>query len=114
MPIERLACLVFGVAIAVAILAAPLSLPQGWDAAARFAAFSMLTLALWRATNGEMPLLVLAGVIALAAMVEWRQAYLPGAGSDAAGFLADLCGALATGSLLFMQRKRVCAELSPQ
>jgi VanZ family protein len=116
MPIERFACLVFAVGIIVAILIGvqPLALPNGWDKVAHFVVFSLLTLCLWRATEGRMPLFVLAGVIFLGAMDEWRQAYLPDRSSDAKDFLADLCAALSTGALLFIQRKPVCAESSPQ
>jgi VanZ family protein len=115
MPIERLGFLFFAVAIIVAILiGAPVAIPNGWDKVAHFAVFSLLTLCLWRATGGEMPLLVVIGVIVLGAMDEWRQAYLPERSSDAKDFLADLCAAAVTGALLFMQRKTVCAESSPQ
>jgi VanZ family protein len=116
MPIERFAALVFAVGMIVAILIGvqPLPVPNGWDKVAHFVVFSVLTLCLWRATDGRMPLLVVAAVIALGALDEWRQAYLPDRTSDAKDFLADLCAALSTGALLFMQRKPVCAESSPQ
>ncbi len=39
---------------------------------------------------------------------------LPERVSDAKDFLVDLCAALATGALLFMQRKPLCAESSPR
>jgi VanZ family protein len=113
MPIERLASLVFAVAVIVAILiGSPVPLAEGWDKAVHFAVFSLLTLLLWRATGGDMPLVVLGAVIALGALDEWRQAYLPDRTSDAKDLLADVCAALCTGALLFMQRKTVCAESS--
>jgi len=119
MPIElnfsRFAALVAGTALVVAILAgAPVSIPGGWDKAAHFAAFSLLTVLLWHATAGEMPLLVVASVVVLGGLDEWRQASIPGRVSDAQDFLADLCAAAATGLLLFMQRKTTCAESSRQ
>ena len=119
MPIEfdlnRLAAVVAAVAIFIAILlGSPVALPGGSDKVVHFVVFSLLTLCLWQATGGEMPILVIAGVICLGALDEWRQAYVPGRVSDAKDFIADLCAALATGALLFMQRKPVCAESSPR
>jgi VanZ family protein len=115
MRIERLAWLLTAAAIVVAIIVCgPVPLAPGWDKAAHFALFSALTLALWHATAGEMPVFVVAAVIAFGAMDEWRQAYMPGRSSDASDFLANLVAALATAALLFMQRKTVCAESSPR
>ena len=110
----RFASLVFAVAILVALLlGSPVPLPVGWDKAAHFAAFSLLTLFLWRATAGQMAPALLVGLVVFALFDEWRQAYVPGRSSDATDFLADFCAVLATGTLLFMQRKSVCAESSP-
>jgi VanZ family protein len=115
MPIERLASLVFGVALIVAILiGSPVALPEGWDKAAHFAAFSLVTFFLWQATGGRMAAALLAGLVVLGLLDEWRQGYLPDRSSDAKDFLADLCAVLSTGALLFMQRKNVCAESSPR
>ncbi len=115
MPIERLAALVFAVAILVAILlGSPVALADGWDKAVHFTAFSLLTLFLWQATGGQMGPVLLAAVIVFAGFDEWRQAYLPGRSSDATDFLADFFAVLTTGTLLFIQRKPVCAESSPQ
>jgi VanZ family protein len=119
MPIElnfqRLACLTAAVAMMLAILiGAPLPIPAGWDKAAHFVAFSALTFCLWQATGGRMALFVLGALIVFGALDEWRQAYLPERSSDAKDFLADLCAVLATGALLFIQGKNLCAESSPQ
>jgi hypothetical protein len=106
---ERLASLVFAVSIITAILwGATVPIPQGWDKAAHFVAFSALTLFLWQATGGELPLTVLAAAATLGALDEWRRM------SDAQAFLVDLCAAGSTALLLFMQRKTPCAESSPQ
>jgi VanZ family protein len=111
----KLTALVAAVGITLVILlAAPVPFPHGWDQAAHFAAFSALTFCLWQATGGSMPILVVGGVILFGALDEYRQAYLPERVSDAKDFLADLCAALATGALLFMQRKPGCAESSPR
>ncbi len=107
MPIERLAALVFAVALITAILIG-MPVPEGWDKAAHFAAYSALTLFLWHATAGEMPLVALAAAAGLGALDEWRRM------SDAQGFLVDLCAAAATAALLFTQRKTPCAESSPR
>jgi VanZ family protein len=114
MPIERLAWLVAGVGLILAALAAPDVIPRGWDKAAHFVAFSALTLCLWQASAGAMPLLVPAAVLALAALDEWRQAYLPHRMPDATDFLADLGAVLVTAALLATQRRPVCAESSPR
>jgi VanZ family protein len=115
MPTERLTSALFAAAIVVVIiLAGPIPIPQGWDKAAHFVAFSALTFCLWRATAGAMPLVVLGGVVLFGALDEYRQAFEPGRMSDAKDFLADLCAALATAALLFMQRKPICAESSPR
>ena len=58
--------------------------------------------------------IVIAAVVLLGGLDEWRQASIPGRVSDAQDFLADLCAAAATGWLLFMQRKTTCAESSRQ
>jgi VanZ family protein len=86
--------------------------PEAWDKAAHFTAFSLLTLFLWRAT--EMPLLAIGAALLFGGLDEWRQAFIPGRLSDAKDFLTDVCGVLATGALLFMQTKRTCAESSPR
>ena len=114
MPIERLAWLLGAVGLILGALLAPDVVPRGWDKAAHFVAFSALTVCLWRSTGGAMPLLVSAAALALAALDEWRQAYLPGRMPDAADFLADLGAVLVTAALLASQRKPACAASSPR
>ena len=114
MPIERLGWLVAAAAIVIAVLLAAAPIPQGWDKAAHFVAFSALTVCLWLATGSTRPRLVVAGVAALAALDEWRQAYVPGRMPDATDFLVDLCAVAATAALLLTQRKFLCAESSPR
>ena len=114
---RRFAFLVVAVAtVTVILLGAPpgLPLPNGGDKVAHFVAYSLLTLCLWQATGGRLALFIVISVIVFGALDEWRQAYLPDRTADAKDFLADLCAALATGALLFMQRKTPCAESSPQ
>jgi VanZ family protein len=109
----RLAALVFSVAFLVLLLGgSPLALPDPLDKGAHFAAFSLLTLLLWRATG--MPLFAVGAAVAFGALDEWRQTYLPGRESDALDFLADLSGVLVTGALLSFQEKSACAESSPR
>jgi VanZ family protein len=113
MPIERPATLVLAAALLIGILAgSPVPLADPADKAVHFIAFSLLALLLWKATG--MPLFALAAAVVFAGLDEWRQAYIPGRDSDATDFLADVCGVLATGALLFMQRKTECAESSPR
>ena len=114
---RRFAALIVAVGtVTVILLGAPpwLPLPNGLDKVAHFVAFSLLTLSLWQATGGRMLLFLIVAVILFGALDEWRQAYVPHRTSDAKDFLADLCAALTTGALLFMQRKTPCAESSPQ
>ena len=109
----RLAWMVAASAIVCGVvIARGIGFPDPWDKAAHFVVWSALTLSLWRAT--EMPLFALAAALLLGCLDEWRQAYIPGRVSDAKDFIADACGVIATGMLLFMQRKPVCAESSPQ
>ncbi len=70
--------------------------------AARYAAFSLLTLVLWRATG--MPLLAVGAALFLGSLDAWRP------GADASHFLASLGGTIATAGLLFTQRDSECAE----
>ncbi len=72
--------------------------------ALRYAAFSLLTVALWRATG--LPLFALGAALFVGGLDAWRPA------ADAQHFLADAGGALA--GLLFTQRKTLCAESSPR
>ena len=114
---RRFAALIVAVGtMTVILLGAPagLPLPNGTDKVAHFVAFSVLTLSLWQATGGRMALFLIGAVILFGALDEWRQAYLSHRTSDAKDVLADLCAALSTGALLFMQRKTPCAESSPQ
>ena len=94
------------------VLARGIGFPDPWDKAAHFAVWSALTLALWRAT--EMPWFALGAAVLFGTFDEWRQAYIPGRVSDAKDFIADACAVIATGTLLFIQRKRLCAESSPR
>jgi VanZ family protein len=112
MPIERLAHLAFAVALIAGMLLGGHLVPEALDKAAHFAAFSLLTLFLWKAS--AMPLFAIGAALLFGGLEEWRQAYVPGRVSDASDFLADLCGVLTAGGLLFMQRKSECAESSPQ
>jgi VanZ family protein len=113
-PFSRLAALVFAVALVLGILTGTaLVLPDPIDKAAHFAAFSLLTLLLWWAT--DMPLVAVGAALLFGALDEWRQAYIPGRESDARDFLADVSGVLITGSLLLLkaagQRRRAASRI---
>jgi VanZ family protein len=108
MPIEpqlsRVASLVFAVALVAGMLTGTaLALPHPVDKVAHFAAFSLLTLLLWRAT--DMPRFALGVALAIGGLDEWRQAYLPGRESDAGDLLADAGGVLFTALLLWARTR---------
>jgi VanZ family protein len=89
----------------------------GWDKLWHFLAYAALTLLLWIATDGRRPVLLVAAVMALGALDELRQAFLPLRSADSMDFFADLCAALATaGALSFFARGKAkpCAESSPR
>ena len=102
MRIERLASLMSAAALVAGMLIAERVNTEP----VQFAALSLLTLLLWRAS--AMPLLAM-GAGALFGVLA---ASHPRA--DAADCLAALCGVLATGAVLFLRRRAECAESSPR
>jgi VanZ family protein len=113
MPIERFVCLVSGVALALAVLAAgPHHIPAPWDKAAHFAAYGLITALLWLGTEGRAPLAVPAAVIVLGGVDEVRQLFIPGRTGDVADFLTDVLAAASFAALLFFRGKRTCVESS--
>ncbi|HVL35041.1 MAG TPA: hypothetical protein VM489_05145 [Burkholderiales bacterium] len=102
---DRLAALAGAVALVVAILVgAPAALPEDAARYVHFTAFSALTWFLWRAMDGELPLLVLGAAAAFAAL----------GGAAAIDVLANASGVAVTGALLWSQREKPCAESSPR
>jgi VanZ family protein len=95
----------------------PFEIAEPWDKMWHFLAYSALTLLLWIGTDGKRPVLVVASVMALGAMDELRQAFLPLRSADSMDFFADLCAAIVTASALaFFSRGKAtpCAESSRQ
>jgi VanZ family protein len=75
-------------------------IPAPWDKLAHAAVFGAFAALLWIASDGRMPLTVLALLVAAAAGDELRQATLPGRTADAVDFLVDVgAGAVAIGLL---------------
>ena len=113
MPTDRFACLATASAIMLGLLfLRGHPIPSGWDKAAHFATFALITALLWRGTAGRAPLAVLAAVVAYAALDEVHQIFLPGRVADVLDFAADAAAAAVVCGALFIRRKSLCAELS--
>jgi VanZ family protein len=80
--------------IAVGLFSAP------WDKLAHFVVFSLITVLLWIGTAGRMPIMVIVTVVAIGALDEWHQAWLPGRTADVGDFLVDVCAAVGAGAML--------------
>jgi VanZ family protein len=113
MPTERFACLAAasGIMLGLLVLRSH-AIPPGWDEAAHFCTFALITGLVWRGTAGAAPLAVLGGVVAFATLDELRQLFVPGRGAELTHFIADALAAATVCSALFIRRKLLCAELS--
>jgi VanZ family protein len=67
-----------------------------WDAIAHFLYYSAITVLLWTAAAGRMPLAVLAAVVIVGGLDELHQASVPGRVADTADFLVDVSAATFT------------------
>lgn len=67
---------------------------EPWDKLAHFLAFAALTALLWAGTAGRMPLTVIAMVVAIGAIDEWHQSWLPGRSADIYDLLTDMGAAI--------------------
>src|SRR5215813_2243691 len=96
MPIDRFICLAAGGGIMAALLfVTSHPIPNGWDKAAHFTVFAMITALLWRGTNGRAPIAVLLSVIAFGAFDEVHQLFLPTRSAELLDFLTDAVAAAA-------------------
>jgi VanZ family protein len=73
---------------------------EPWDKLAHFLAFSALTALLWAGTAGRMPLAVIAMVVAVGAIDEWHQSWLPGRSADIYDLLTDMGAAIVVAAWL--------------
>ena len=73
-----------------------------WDKLAHLGVYSTITALLWIGTAGRMPLAVLMAVVAIGALDELHQAYLPGRSADAWDFFMDVAAAAATAFALLL------------
>ena len=113
MPTDRFLCLAAGGGIMLALLfLRGHPVPPGWDKAAHFATFALITALLWRGTAGRAPLAVLAAVLGFAALDEVHQMFKPGRSAELTDFLADAVAAATVCGLLFLRKKTPCVELS--
>ena len=113
MPTERFVCLASGIGIMLALLfVGAHRIPPGWDKLAHFVCFGLITALLWRGTEGRAPLLLLATVIALGALDELHQIFMPMRTAELADFFTDAAAATAVCALLFVLRKNSCVESS--
>jgi VanZ family protein len=92
----------------------PFDLQEPWDKVWHFIAYASLAMLLWIATDGRRPMLLIAGVIVLGALDEFRQAAIPSRGADMLDFGADALGAMLTGTLMLWKTgaKKPCVESS--
>ena len=109
----RRLCLVLAAAIAFQLFylgAQPIAVglfPAPWDKLAHFVVFSLITVLLLIGTAGRMPVIVIATVVAIGALDEWHQAWLPGRTADVGDFLVDVCAAVgACAMLLYVVRPK--------
>ena len=110
---DRFACLVAAGGIMLGLLfLRGHPVPAGWDKAAHFGTFALITALLWRGTAGRAPLAVLGAVVAFAALDEVHQLFMPGRAAELADFFADAAASAVVCGLLFMRRKAQCVELS--
>ena len=113
MPIDRFVCLAIGSGIMLGLLfVSSHPVPSGWDKAAHFACFSVITALLWRGTCGRAPLAVLGAVVAFGALDELHQMFVPTRSAEFLDFVADATAALAVCGVLFIRRKTLCVESS--
>jgi len=113
MPIDRFLCLAAAGGIMLGLLfLRGHPIPAGWDKAAHFATFAVITALLWRGTAGRAPLAVLGAVVSFAALDEVHQMFMPGRAAELADFLADAAAAAVVCAALFIRRKTLCVELS--
>jgi VanZ family protein len=73
-----------------------------WDKLAHFCFFSLLTVLLWKAAAGRVPLAVIAVVILVGGLDELRQAGIPGRFASMADFLVDAGAAACTGVMMVL------------
>ena len=106
----RFLCLLSAVLIVVGLFvlgeapgAGRLFLPP-WDKLAHISVYGVLTLLLWIATGGRMPLGVVAAVLMVGVLDELHQAAIPGRTADLADLFAD-AGGVSVALLLIHVRK---------
>ena len=81
-------------------------IPSPWDKLAHFAVYSLITLLLWIATAGRMPLTVIVTVVMIGAFDELHQAHLAGRFGDTLDFLVDACAATGTVAAIRLHARR--------
>jgi VanZ family protein len=110
---DRFACLAVASAIMLGLLLLRShAIPAGWDKAAHFCTFALITALLWHGTAGRAPLVVLGAVVAFGALDEVHQSFMPGRTAELFDFFADAAAAAAVCGLLSIRRKQPCVELS--
>ena len=111
---DRFAALAAAAAIMLALLfLRSHGVPSGWDKAAHFSTFALITALLWHGTAGRAPLAVLGAVVAFGALDEVHQLFMPGRSAELADFVADATGALVVCGLLSLRKEKTsCVELS--
>ena len=107
MRIEKTWCLVCAAAIAAqiaALAALPFELAEPWDKVWHFLAYAGVTLFLWIGVDGRRPQGVVLSVVALAALEEAAQGWIPARSADASDFLTGFIAAVSTAIALSLTR----------
>jgi VanZ family protein len=110
---DRFVSLVAASAIMLGLLLLRVDPPLGgWDKAAHFFAFALITALLVHGTAGQAPLAILAAVVAFGALDEVQQLFVPGRTAELTDFIADAAAAAAVVGLLSLRKEKPCVELS--
>jgi VanZ family protein len=116
---DRFAALVIagGIMLGLLVLRAH-PVPGGWDKVAHACTFALIAALLMHGTARQVPLAILAAVVAFGAVDEAHQFFVPGRTADLTDFIADAAAAAVVVGLLWARKEstsrkeKPCVELS--